>query len=387
MSPTTLPFKSLHDRVVESLRRHWVPLREAPEGAEPVPRSQLEDVSGAALDCLLTRQFRVGPLPSPEVYAAILKRVQRRVRRNQPIRVAIGYGPMKNPNTTPHSRADWAEFFALCHLAAWHNKVQRIYPPGLEIRVVFDDSTLAIANHADWNAMKSYMTSVNELIRLLGYDRLFLPSFRQSRLAWVMRLGFYYFARRRVRRWEQDPSNQEQIGRMLEFARRNVGLPQGLTEAERERYLRDASHRYRVYWEALQMTGMTASKRRIVAMYLDGSQHHLRQSIALHLTSLDKGQVAQPWQGEGALLDNGHGKLEPVVLTAGRLARLQLETVGGLDLIADPGFRHIAVGLPAVGKETATEAGNGSSSANYNGRLPTAQIQPFFGSSDTTVSE
>jgi hypothetical protein len=369
----TLPTKSLHNRVVDALRRHWVPLREAAR-AEPVPRSRREDVSRAALDTLLTRQFRVGPLPSSEVYSAILKRVYRRVRRNQPIRVAIGYGPMKNPNTTSHNRADWAEFFALCHLAAWHNKVQPIYAPGLQIRIVFDDSTLAIANHADWSSMKSYMASVNDLIRALGYDRLFLPSFRQSRLAWVMKLGFYYFARRRVRRWEQDPANQEQIDRMLEFARRNVALPQGLTEAERERYLQAASHRYRVYWEALQMTGMTASKRRIVAMYLDGSQHHLRQSIALHLTSLDKGQVAQPWQGEGALLDNGHGKLEPAVLTAGRLARLQLESVGGVDLIAGPGFRQIAVALPAGEKETAAAYGNG---ATANATLIGERVNPI----------
>jgi hypothetical protein len=346
---TTLLLKSLNDRVIESLRRHWVPLHGAPSGAAPVPPSQLEEISRAALDTLLTRQFRVGPLPSPEVYAAILKRVLWRVRRNQPIRVAIGYGPMKNPNTTRHSRADWAEFFALCHLAAWHNKVQSLYVPGLEIRIVFDDSTLAIANYADWNSMKSYMASVSELIRLLGYERLFLPSFRQSTLAWVMRLGFYYFARRRVRRWEQDPANQEQMDRMLEFARRNVALPLGLSEGQRESYLKEASHRYRVYWEALQMTGMTASNRRIVAMYLDGSQHHLRQPVALHLTSLDKGQVAQPWQGEGALLDNLHGKLEPVVLTASRLARLQLETVGDLDLIPDVGFRHILVAMPIAG--------------------------------------
>jgi hypothetical protein len=356
---TTLSIKSLNDRVIEALQRHWVPLLGAPVDAKPVPRSQLEEISRAALDKLLTRRFRVGPLPSPEVYGAILKRVQRRVRKNQPIRVAIGYGPMKNPNTSRHSRADWAEFFALCHLAAWNNKVQTIYAPGLEIRIVFDDSTLAIANHADWNSMKSYMASVNELIHLLGYDRLFLPSFRQSTLAWVMRLGFYCFARRRVRRWEQDPANQEQIDRMLEFARRNVALPLGLSEDQRESYLRDAGHRYRVYWEALQMTGMTTSKRRIVAMYLDGSQHHLRQSIALHLTSLDKGQVAQPWQGEGALLENGHGKLEPVVLTASRVARLQLETVGGLDLIPDHGFRQIAVAIPVAGIEIAPEAGNG----------------------------
>ena len=42
-------------------------------------------------------------------------------------------------------QADWAEFFALCHLAAWHNKVQAVYPPGLCLRVMFDDATLVIA--------------------------------------------------------------------------------------------------------------------------------------------------------------------------------------------------------------------------------------------------
>jgi hypothetical protein len=311
--------------------------------SEPVPAARQEEVARAALDALLTRQFRVGPLPPPEVYDQLLHRVRLRVRRNQRIRIALGYGPMKNPNTAPECRADWAEFFALCHLAAWHNKVQRVYDPGLEIRIVFDDSTLAIANYASWDSMKGYMASVNALIRALGYEALFLSSFRQSTLSWVLHLGPYFLARRRVRRWEQDPANQQQMARMLEFARRNVATPAGLTPEEQERYIRDASHRYRVYWEALQMTGMTTSTRRLVAMYLDGSQHHAKQQVALHLTSLDKGQVTQPWQGRGALADNGHGGLEPVVLTASRLARYDLQMLGEVELVPRPGFEQITV--------------------------------------------
>ena len=62
-------------------------------------------------------------------------------------------------------------------------------------------------------------------------------------------------------------------------------------------------------------------------MYLDGSQHHIRQPVALHLTTVDKGQVTQPWQGEGALRDNGHGRLEPYVLTTGRRERSVVRTV------------------------------------------------------------
>jgi hypothetical protein len=349
----------LRDRVVDTLRRHWRPASIAPR-AEPVPACRVEEVARATLDTLLTRQFRVGPLPAPPVYDQLLHRVRLRVRKNQRIRIALGYGPMKNPNTAPECRADWAEFFALGHLAAWHNKVQQVYAPGLEIRIVFDDSTLAIANHANWGLMQGYMASVNDLIRALGYDGLFLPSFRQSTLSWVMHLGFYLLARRRVRRWEQDPKNQELMAKMLEFARRNIAVPAGLGEREQERYLRDASHRYRVYWEALQMTGMTSSTRRIVAMYLDGSQHHLRQPVALHLTSLDKGQVAQPWQGHGALADNGHGKLEPVVLTAARLARYRLETFDGLDLIHRAGFEQIAVAFEHAWTD---KASSGTSSA------------------------
>ena len=79
------------------------------------------------------------------------------VGRGRPIRVTVGYGPLKNPNAVAYSRADWAEFFALCHLVAWHNKVQAVYPPGLAIQIIFDDSTLVRANHANKGLMKSYM--------------------------------------------------------------------------------------------------------------------------------------------------------------------------------------------------------------------------------------
>jgi hypothetical protein len=82
--------------------------------------------------------------------------------------------------------------------------------------------------------------------------------------------------------------------------------------------------------------------------YLDGTQHHIRQEVALHLTTLDKGQVTQPWQGEGALLDNGHGRLEPFVLTAGRRQRHEMLTVDGLDILPIAGFDRIAVAWPTA---------------------------------------
>jgi hypothetical protein len=314
-------------------------------------KSQVESVSREILDCMLTRPFRVGPLPPPEVYDELLDRVRRRVRRGKRVHVTVGYAPLKNLNAVACSRADWAEIFALFHLAAWHNKVQTVYPPGLQIRIAFDDSPLRLANHADRQAIDSYITSIQQLIPLLGLEQLIVSTLRHSSFAWLFHFGLYQLSAWLVWRWERDPANRAQIERMLEFARRNVVLPFGLKPEDEERFIRRASHRYRVYWEALQLSGITRSRGTIIAMYLDGYQHHIRQPVALHLTSVDKGQVTQPWQGEGVLVDNGHGKLEPFVLTAGRRRHYATQIVDSLNLLQRAPYDRIAVAWPTEAEE------------------------------------
>ena len=65
---------------------------------------------------------------------------------------------------------------------------------------------------------------------------------------------------------------------MTEFARRNLALPAGLAPRKVERQAREASHRFRVCWETLEMTcRLFPSRGRLLALYLDGSQHHRRQ--------------------------------------------------------------------------------------------------------------
>jgi hypothetical protein len=305
---------------------------------------------------MLTRQFRIGPLPSAQMYEQFLTIIQCFVCKGKPIRVTVGYGPLKNPNVVAHSRADWAEFFALCHLVAWHNKVQRVYPPGMQFQIYFDDETLLLSNFADKRLMRSYMSSIADLIRVLGYQAVFLPPTRISNFAWFLRFGPYQLfrftliriAERRVRRWERDPANREQFERMKEFARRNVVVPAHLDPSARERFIAQASHRFRVCWDALRMGAQIFPDReRLLALYLDGSQHH-RAQTALHLTSVDKGQMTQPWQGEGVLLDNGSSKLEPFVLTGSRRASHHVRVIDGLNLVAAPGFDRLAVVWPRM---------------------------------------
>jgi len=343
-----LPPEALRVHVAQVIRKHWIPPRVCHD-PDPIPAGQVEKQARAVLDAMLTRSFRVGPLPPAEIYDQLLERVRRQVRRSRPVAVTVGYGPLKNPIAVPQSRADWAEFFALCHLVAWHNKVQAIYPPGLSLRIAFDDTTLVMANHADKSRIASYTRSVAELIRTLGFAPVLSASLRHSSFAWLFHFGLYQIARYRVRRWEQDPVHREQMERMALYASRNVLLPDGLSQAKQEEYLRAASHRYRVYWDALQLSGLTHSKKRLIAMYLDGSQHHLRQAVALHLTTLDKGQVTQPWQGVGVLVDNGHGSLVPSVLTGGRQQRYETRSVEDLRLVPGEAFERITVARPGIG--------------------------------------
>jgi len=348
----------LRARVVEVVRRHWVQPHATESLAPPAPE-QVEPLARTALDTMLTRQFRVGPLPSAEMYEQFLKPVRLFVARGKPIRVTVGYGPLKNPNAVSYSRADWAEFFALCHLVAWHNKVQRVYPPGLQFQIYFDDETLLLANRANKGFMRSYMSSIADLIRVLGYRSVFLPPTRITHFAWFLRFGPYQLfrftliqiAERRVRRWERDPANRETMERMKEYARRNVVVPANLDAETQVRFVEYASHRFRVCWDALRLGARIFPDRgRLLALYLDGSQHH-RQQVALHLTSVDKGQMTQPWQGEGVLLDNGYQKLEPFVLTGGRRARYHLRVLEGVDVVAAPGFDRLAVVWPRTSVE------------------------------------
>ncbi len=341
-SPGALSDNTYQAQARENLHRIWQKPVEAPKSYS-VPPDDVESLARKTLDTMLVRTFRVTPWPDAEEYNSLLARVTHWVRGGKPVRIMLGYGPMKNPKTTDHTHADWAEFFALCHLCAWHNKVCSVYPPGLKIKIIFDDSTVRMANEYPRQPMDEYINSVGRLIQNLGYQSFIPGTLRQSSFAWLFKFGLYQVAAVRVRRWERDPSNQAAIERMLEFSRRNLALPDGLTDDEREIRFRDAARRYRVYWEALQMSGLSRVGNKLVAMYMDGNQHHLKQSASLHVASVGKQQITQPWQGAGALRDNGHGKLVPIVLTSKRLQTLHAESVLTPGFLPGSAFESIQV--------------------------------------------
>jgi hypothetical protein len=340
--PPQIPTDTLRDQAIAAIRERWVPPH-PPAARHVVLPHEADALARTVLDTMLTRQFRVAKLPPDEDYAQLLAKVRHWVAKGKPIRVMQGYAPMKNLNAVRVSRADWAEFFALTHLCAWHNKVCSVYPPGLRIKIVFDDSTISMANRPDRRHMDGYIRSVGRLVQVLGYESFIVGTMRQSAFAWLFNFGLYQWAERRVRRFERDPANQAVVEQMDSFALRNVYRPPGIDDAAHERACRAASHRYRVYWEALQLSGFSRLGHNLVSMYLDGNQHHIRQQAALHLTTVGKGQITQPWQGEGVLQDNGKGTLIPIVLTAGRRGRMICQEIAQLDLVPMEGFDTLQV--------------------------------------------
>lgn len=357
---TSLP-TALSDKVSAELRQIFV--RPVASERLSVAPDKVDSLAKTALDAMLVRAFRVGTLPSDEDYAELLARTRHWVMRGEPIRIMIGYAPMKNPKSVGHTQADWAEFFALAHLVAWHNKVAAVYPPGLRIKIIFDDSTIRMANRYGWGPMKDYMGSIRRLIHAMRYETCIVGTMRQSSFAWLFHFGLYQLAGWRVRRWEREPANQAVFDQMLEGARRNLVTPEDWIAERREQFCREAAHRYRVYWEALQLSGLSRLGKKLVAMYLDGNQHHLRQAAALHLTSVAKGQVTQPWQGEGVLRDNGHDKLVPIVLSGKRRQEVEMRRVEVPGVINYHGLEAIYV---CCDQDSTSSSSNGPTPENRN---------------------
>lgn len=276
------------------------------------------------VETLVHSRFRRGPKPSGRRREAIARKVRYFVRRSRPVALTLGFGPIKNLNATEQNRAEWAEVFAFHQMARLDAAVQEVYPPGLRIRVVCDDALVRWANGVPASMTREYMASLRDLIARLDLSYLIRRVVPLSRYHPLLRLGFCFLrAERRVRAWEADPANREAIERMDLHAYKNLLPTPHLSDDERWHLARRASHRYRVYWEALELSYLPYLQRPLMALY-SGERGLLR------LYSLCKGNVTQPWQGEGCLTPNPKGELVPFVLTQERKNLYRAQWVNGI---------------------------------------------------------
>ena len=302
---------------------------------------EVEPTARRVADVMLSRRFRRGLKPSAEAQAAIAGKLRFYVRRSQPVRLAIGYAPLKNLNATERNQAEWAEAFSFHQLARLDAAVQEVYPPGLRIRVACDDALLHWVNGVPARLTREYMASLKELIARLDLDYLVERIFPVSRFMPLTHLTFSFTrARWRMQRWESDPANRSAIETMDFHAFKNLMPTPNLSELERWALARRASRRYRIFWEALELSGLPRLQRPVMALYSN-------ERGLLRLFSLCTGNVSQPWQGEGCLRVNENGELVPFVLTQERKDAFRVHWVNGLN-VAGGLFDRIRVVEPVT---------------------------------------
>lgn len=85
---------------------------------------------------IATSQTRQGPQPTPESQVALRNVIRHWVELNEPIAVLVPWGSKKAVNT---HELDVAELMGLRQLEALHDRVKRIYQPGVIINVMVEN--------------------------------------------------------------------------------------------------------------------------------------------------------------------------------------------------------------------------------------------------------
>lgn len=108
------------------------------------------------------RTTRLGAAPTIETNNEIIKRIQYKIKRNEPIELTSAWGAMK---TIPSSvrGVDLAELLAIRQFNAISNAINKIYKPGVRFNIYIADSFYIYLYGYDAR-LKEYFTGMKKLI-------------------------------------------------------------------------------------------------------------------------------------------------------------------------------------------------------------------------------
>ena len=116
---------------------------------------------------------RIGSLPDPECTRELIEIISKFMERNAPIEMLVMWGATKGYSLDQSRReVDLADLLGLSRFAVMGRAVQKIYPPGMKIRIIDEDvgerslSTRGQAALAEDIAI--YATGLRNLARVLG---------------------------------------------------------------------------------------------------------------------------------------------------------------------------------------------------------------------------
>lgn len=129
------------------------------------------------LGCYLgSGKLRFGPLPNPERQNRMRKVIETAVMHQEPIPVLVGWGSCKLASYDLDGVLDVSEIEALRQITFLKERIQGIYPPGIEVRIrVEDTGALWLFGEKFRPAINAYAQQFGQLIEILGLRSFIAP--------------------------------------------------------------------------------------------------------------------------------------------------------------------------------------------------------------------
>jgi hypothetical protein len=328
---------NLQEIIQTYMGKHWKRIQAVAEPLTPAIKSKatpasVETIYAKLMSYRFTRQ-------RPQEEALFYKCIEKSILENKPIPIALGHGPLKNPNNVSSPNVDWSEFFLLSQLSLLQQAITPLYPPGVNYALFLDDSRSANANGIDYEQMDTYRNSLQNLIWHCGLTTLFPSVISLKEFYKAYEVDKYLpEAEEIVSQWENDPTHAYQMVQQFEHAKRNVPqIPSETNELTTEQLteIEFSAHQYRVYLQAEILSGIWSLPEFIYGRFSPHANYW-------QLFTLRKGSVSQPWQGEGCLRLNHKLKPEPFLMTQQK--RSKLKSLGAWEsFIGIQGFESIEV--------------------------------------------
>lgn len=141
---------------------------------------RFEEFSAKCLADLMigTKQIRYGALPSTANYTHLVNTLDARVATGRPITLTVMWGAMKAYDHFDIRSCDLLDLMALKRLMCLNEAVKRIYSPGIEVKIIWEDLTEQLTTGKDSTA---YLLNFRELLAAL--DMRFVEVILESTLS------------------------------------------------------------------------------------------------------------------------------------------------------------------------------------------------------------
>ncbi len=264
---------------------------------------------------ITNKQFRSGPLPSEATRNLVLEVIQQHIIKGLPVNIFQFWGGAKNPNL-PLIQAELCEFATLNNLKHLNDEVSKVYAPGLKIFIFPGDERIHHVNKIPSAHTESYVQS---LIRLTNHFKGLFSVIPVSTLYQKYAEDFNFSLQNAKKKIGDEIYSKPGFDHLVANARKNITVADLNSEEEIDLRSFEAAKDYIIYRvaeeEAKIFRDFADSIRfsfirfsPFYSVYKDYLPliEEIRPGLncVLHLYTGSKGNITQPWQAIGKIVEN-----------------------------------------------------------------------------------